>query len=54
MGTGPHSDPTALTILHQDQTGGLEVFVNDKWQTVRPRQDALVINLGDTFMVIHF
>ncbi|KAJ0097825.1 hypothetical protein Patl1_27988 [Pistacia atlantica] len=52
MGTGPHSDPTALTILHQDQVGGLEVFVNDKWQTVRPRQDALVINLGDTFMAL--
>ena len=51
LGTGPHCDPTSLTILHQDQVGGLEVFTNNKWQAVRPRQDALVINIGDTFMV---
>ncbi|KMT14076.1 hypothetical protein BVRB_4g079020 [Beta vulgaris subsp. vulgaris] len=52
FGTGPHCDPTSLTILHQDQVGGLEVFTNNKWQAVRPRQDALVINIGDTFMAL--
>ncbi|OMO57211.1 Isopenicillin N synthase, partial [Corchorus capsularis] len=52
LGTGPHCDPTSLTILHQDQVGGLEVFSNNKWQSVRPRQDALVINIGDTFMAL--
>ncbi|KAK6259156.1 hypothetical protein SCA6_013630 [Theobroma cacao] len=52
LGTGPHCDPTSLTILHQDQVGGLEVFANNKWQTVRPRPDALVINIGDTFMAL--
>lgn len=51
LGTGPHSDPTSLTILHQDQVGGLEVFANNTWQAVRPRPEALVINIGDTFMV---
>lgn len=51
FGTGPHCDPTSLTILHQDQVGGLEVYVNNKWRTIRPRCDALVINLGDTFKV---
>lgn len=54
MGTGPHSDPTSLTILHQDQVGGLQVFVDNKWLAVRPRPDAFVINLGDTFQVIFF
>ncbi|XP_062149250.1 gibberellin 20 oxidase 1-B-like [Alnus glutinosa] len=52
LGTGPHCDPTSLTILHQDQVGGLEVFANDKWQAIRPRPDALVINIGDTFMAL--
>uniref|UniRef100_A0A803PD09 Fe2OG dioxygenase domain-containing protein n=1 Tax=Cannabis sativa TaxID=3483 RepID=A0A803PD09_CANSA len=52
LGTGPHSDPTSLTILHQDQVGGLEVFANNTWQAVRPRLDALVINIGDTFMAL--
>ncbi|CAL9121950.1 unnamed protein product, partial [Musa textilis] len=36
LGTGPHCDPTALTILLQDQAGGLQVFTEGKWQAVRP------------------
>ncbi|MCD7460778.1 hypothetical protein HAX54_044392 [Datura stramonium] len=28
LGTGPHCDPTSLTILHQDDVGGLQVFVD--------------------------
>ncbi|KAK4391246.1 Gibberellin 20 oxidase 3 [Sesamum angolense] len=42
LGTGPHCDPTALAILHQDQVGGLQVFADHKWKSVRPRHDALV------------
>lgn len=53
LGTGPHCDPTALTILYQDQVGGLEVFADGQWKSVKPRPDALVINLGDTFSVSH-
>lgn len=51
LGTGPHCDPTSLTILHQDQVGGLQVFVDDKWHSVTPKLDAFVVNIGDTFMV---
>lgn len=51
MGTGPHCDPTSLTILHQDQVGGLQVFANNKWLNVKPIPHAFVINIGDTFMV---
>ncbi|KAL8229751.1 hypothetical protein R6Q57_014651 [Mikania cordata] len=29
LGTGPHCDPTSLTILHQDNVRGLEVFVDE-------------------------
>ncbi|CAL9186938.1 unnamed protein product [Musa hybrid cultivar] len=52
LGTGPHCDPTALTILLQDQVGGLQVFTEGKWQAVRPVRSALVINIGDTFMAL--
>ncbi|KAH6776613.1 hypothetical protein C2S52_014174 [Perilla frutescens var. hirtella] len=52
LGTGPHCDPTALTILYQDRVGGLEVFSDEKWKSVGPRPDALVINLGDTFSAL--
>lgn len=52
LGTGPHCDPTSLTILHQDHVGGLQVFVDEKWHNINPNPDAFVVNIGDTFMVI--
>ncbi|KAI4320048.1 hypothetical protein MLD38_033570 [Melastoma candidum] len=52
LGTGPHCDPTSLTILHQDQVGGLEVFVDEQWHSVSPNFDAFVVNIGDTFMAL--
>ncbi|KAK9167286.1 hypothetical protein Scep_002477 [Stephania cephalantha] len=52
LGTGPHCDPTSITILHQDQVGGLEVFTHNKWHSVRPHPHAFVINIGDTFMAL--
>lgn len=52
LGTGPHCDPTSLTILHQDDVSGLQVFVDKKWHSVKPMPDAFVVNIGDTFMVI--
>lgn len=52
LGTGPHCDPNSLTILHQDQVEGLEIFANNKWQVIRPRPDAFVVNISDTFMAL--
>ncbi|KAK4780997.1 hypothetical protein SAY87_017103 [Trapa incisa] len=52
LGTGPHTDPTSITILHQDQVGGLQVFSGGSWLNIRPRPDSFVINIGDTFAVI--
>ncbi|XP_030474376.1 gibberellin 20 oxidase 1-like [Syzygium oleosum] len=52
LGTGPHCDPTSLTILHQDEVSGLQVFVDGKWYSVSPNPDAFVINIGDTFMAL--
>ncbi|GER26407.1 gibberellin 20 oxidase 2 [Striga asiatica] len=52
LGTGPHCDPTSLTILHQDQVGGLEVYVDEKWHSITPNPQAFVVNIGDTFMAL--
>ncbi|XP_020589787.1 gibberellin 20 oxidase 1-D-like [Phalaenopsis equestris] len=52
LGTGPHCDPTSLTILHQDDVGGLQVFTDGRWRTIRPKTDAFVVNIGDTFMAL--
>jgi len=53
LGTGPHCDPTSLTILHQDHVNGLQVFVENQWRSIRPNPKAFVVNIGDTFMVTH-
>ncbi|XP_066367219.1 gibberellin 20 oxidase 2-like isoform X2 [Miscanthus floridulus] len=51
LGTGPHCDPSALTVLLQDgDVDGLQVLVDGEWRTVRPRPGALVVSIGDTFM----
>nr|XP_029122231.1 gibberellin 20 oxidase 2-like [Elaeis guineensis] len=52
LGIGPHCDPSALTVLQQDQVEGFEVFVEGKWQRISPRPEALVINIGEIFMVV--
>lgn len=51
LGTGPHCDPTSITILHQDHVSGLQVYVDDEWHSIPPTKDSFVINIGDTFMV---
>jgi isopenicillin N synthase-like dioxygenase len=51
FGVGEHTDAGALTLLLQDDQAGLEVFRDDRWYLVEPRQDALVINIGDMIQV---
>ncbi|KIW11945.1 hypothetical protein PV08_09218 [Exophiala spinifera] len=48
-GIGAHTDFGALTLLLQDDIGGLEVFhkPTQTWHTVRPVKDAFVVNIGD-------
>lgn len=50
LGSGPHCDPTSLTILQQDYSG-LQVFVDNQWQSIPYNPQALVVNIGDTFRV---
>lgn len=46
-GVGEHTDYGLLTLLAQDDVGGLEVRVDRRWRTVAPDPDALVCNIGD-------
>ena len=46
-----HTDAGALTILLQDEVGGLQVSQNDAWFDVPPVAGALVINVGDMMQI---
>ncbi|CAI8587266.1 unnamed protein product [Vicia faba] len=45
----PHTDSDFLTILYQDQVGGLQLVKDRKWFAVKPNPNALIINIGDLF-----
>jgi isopenicillin N synthase-like dioxygenase len=51
LGINHHTDAGALTILFQDAQPGLEVFRHGRWHLVEPRDDALVVNIGDVVQV---
>jgi isopenicillin N synthase-like dioxygenase len=53
LGVGRHKDGGALTILAQDEVGGLEVKrkTDGEWVRVKPTPDAYIINVGDIIQV---
>ena len=46
-----HSDAGALTILLQDDVGGLQVGTDDGWMDVTPLSGALVVNVADMMQI---
>jgi len=51
LGVHHHTDAGALTILLQDQVGGLQVHRDDRWHDIPPVDGAFVINTGDMMQV---
>lgn len=47
-GLGMHTDMSCITILYQDEIGGLQVKSHEgKWIDINPSEGTLVVNIGD-------
>ena len=51
LGIHHHTDAGALTVLLQDDVGGLQVYKDGYWHNVPPVPGAIVINTGDMMQV---
>ena len=53
LGVGRHKDSGAITVLAQDEVGGLEVKrkTDGDWIRVKPTPNAYIINVADTIQV---
>ncbi|KAM6565311.1 hypothetical protein CsatA_024439 [Cannabis sativa] len=52
MGVTKHVDIDFLTVLLQDDIGGLQVLNNNQWIDVSPHPGALVVNIGDLLQLL--
>lgn len=52
VGIASHTDPGVLTVLLQDEVGGLQVKHEGQWVDVKPIHGAIVINVGDLLQII--
>ncbi|KAG9157313.1 hypothetical protein Leryth_004953 [Lithospermum erythrorhizon] len=52
LGANKHTDTSFISIVLQDQSGGLQALHNNKWVDVHPIPGALIVNLGDFFQII--
>ncbi|MBF7681791.1 isopenicillin N synthase family oxygenase [Acinetobacter sp. B5B] len=48
QGVGAHKDTNILTLLLQDEVGGLQVLSKNTWIDVPYIEDAFVVNIGET------
>ena len=51
LGISKHSDPYVLTLLLQDNVGGLQVLHHDHWIDLPHVEGAIIANIGDMMQV---
>lgn len=51
LGATKHADYDFLTVLLQDNIGGLQVLYQNQWVDIPPLHGALVVNIGDLLQV---
>ncbi|KAL1222037.1 Gibberellin 2-beta-dioxygenase 6 [Cardamine amara subsp. amara] len=51
-GLKPHTDSSMISMINQDDVGGLEFMKDGEWFNVTPLANSLVIGLGDMMQVL--
>lgn len=51
LGMEVHTDSSVISILKEDDIGGLEIMKDEEWFRVKPVANTLVVNLGDMMQV---
>jgi isopenicillin N synthase-like dioxygenase len=51
IGTSLHSDSGFLTILLQDEIGGLQILHDGRWVDIVPTSGAFIVNVADLLQV---
>ncbi|KAK8346859.1 hypothetical protein V6Z11_A07G246400 [Gossypium hirsutum] len=52
LGITKHCDSILLTILHQGDVNGLQIFNSEEWIGVEPLHNAFVVNIGNQLQII--
>ncbi|KAJ9537267.1 hypothetical protein OSB04_030000 [Centaurea solstitialis] len=52
LGIGKHTDASFITVLIQDEVGGLQVLHENQWADVEPIHGALTVNIGDLLQIL--
>ncbi|KAI3894458.1 hypothetical protein MKW92_046230 [Papaver armeniacum] len=52
MGMPPHSDHGLLTLLAQNETGGLQIKHKGKWIAANPLPNSFMVNIGDHMEIL--
>lgn len=50
-GLSEHQDGNCITLVFQDEIGGLEILKNDNWIQIEPSEGDIIVNLGDMIQV---
>ncbi|XP_024526374.1 flavonol synthase/flavanone 3-hydroxylase isoform X1 [Selaginella moellendorffii] len=51
IGLSKHQDGNILSVVAQSEVEGLQILKDDKWITIQPRPNCLVVNVGDIVQV---
>ena len=51
LGMEVHTDSSVISILREDESGGLEIMKGEEWFCVKPVANTLIVNLGDMMQV---